>query len=325
MTGYERNLASLAQQLDPRRIRTARLGRLRGIRPDAVVICGMGGSGLIGDFLQATATEIRLPVPVLTVKTNRLPSLPFKRPLYVCISFSGETAETLSCLRAALKTRVKSGLAIVTGRGGKIRQVAEKNRLPAAYFDPGDLTPRAASGNMYVSLTTLLRGAFPGLVVANLSRAIRARAFSGPGAALARRLKGRNVIIYADALHAALGYFWKISFNETGKNAAFTNIYPEIDHNEIVGFDKIRGAWAVIWLVDPAGDRENRAKAAFVAKTLANRGIVSVQVKLAGRSALQRFWNGVALAEWTAFHLAKLNGVRPEETKAIDELKRKFK
>ncbi|MCL4403848.1 hypothetical protein M1432_00635 [Patescibacteria group bacterium] len=325
MSGYETNLKGLGRQLDPRGIRTANFGRLKGIRPDAVIVCGMGGSGLVGDFLQATAAEIRLPVPVTTVKTNGLPALPFKRPLYVCISFSGETAETLDCLKAALRTKAKSGVAVVTGQGGKMRKIAEEYRLPAAYFEAGDLTPRTASGNMYTSLTTLLRGTFPGLAVPDLSRSIRSGTFSRQGAVLARRLRGRNIIVYADASHSALGYFWKIGFNETGKNAAFANTYPEIDHNEIVGFGKIRGAWAMIWLVDPEGDSENRSKAAFVAKRMERKGIRSVQVKLRGKTALQRFWNGVALAEWTAFHLAGLNGVRPEETKAIDELKSKFK
>ena len=325
MGNYENNLTGLGRQLDPRHVRTANIGRLKSFRPDAVIVCGMGGSGLIGDFLQATAAEVRLPVPVITVKTNQLPTLPFRRPLYVCVSFSGNTKETLACLSEALRLKTKAGVAIVTGQGGKMRKIAERNRLPAAYFDPGSLTPRAASGSMYASLTTLLRGTFPGLAVPDLAHSIRPKTFARQGAALSERLKGRNVIVYTDAFHAALGYFWKISLNETGKNAAFTNTYPEIDHNEIVGFEKIRGAWTAVWLVDPAGDRENRAKAAFVAKKLERKGITNVQIKLRGKTALQRFWNGVALAEWTAFRLAKLNGVGPEETKAIDELKSKFK
>ncbi len=325
MTEYENSVRGLPEQLHSGAAQTANLDKLRGAKPDAVIVCGMGGSGLIGDILRATAGEIGLPVPVLTVKHETLPATPFKRPLYVCVSFSGETSEALSCLKAALKEKHKTGVAVVTGQGGKMRRLAEEYGLPAAFFTPGHLTPRLASGYMYYGLTNILRGAFPRLTVRDLSRSIKTAGFAREGASLAKRLKGKNVLIYSDEAHAALGYIWKISLNETGKTAAFAGTYPEINHNEIVGFEGIKGPWHGVWLMDPALGKTIKSKADFVIKALKCGGIESDKISLKGKTAEEKFWNGVILAEWTSLNVAKLRGVRPEETKEIDELKKRFK
>jgi glucose/mannose-6-phosphate isomerase len=322
---FTKNILELPKQLNLRAVKTVNLGKLKNSHPDAVIVCGMGGSGLVGDILRATAGEIGLPVPVLTVKHESLPATPFKRPLYVCVSFSGETSETLDCLKAALKAKAKAGVAVVTGQGGKMRRIAEENGLPAAFFTPGHLTPRLASGYMYYGLTNILRGAFPRLTVRDLSRSIKTAGFAREGASLAKRLKGKNVLVYSDEAHSALGYIWKISLNETGKTAAFAGTYPEINHNEIVGFEGIKGLWHAIWLMDPALEKTTKSKVDFVIKALKRSGIESKKIALKGKAAEERFWNGVLLAEWTSLNVAKIKGVRPEATKEIDELKKRFR
>lgn len=324
MESYQKNLINLPGQLNPQNVKTTNLSKLKGPKPDAVVVCGMGGSGLIGDILRDNASAIKLPVPVVTIKNDGLLPLPFERPLYLCTSFSGNTEETLNCLKEALKTKKKYGVAVITGAGGKMRKIAERENLTAASFDPGDLTPREASGYMYYGVTKILHGIFPRIVVRDLSRTIKAANFASRGAALAKRLKGKNILVYSDQAFSALGYIWKISFNETGKNAAFANIYPEINHNEIVGYTKIRGPWVVLWLIDPSMKKKIKDKADFVARSLKAQGISSITIPLAGKGNEEKFWNGVALAGWTSLNLAKQNRVRPAETRVIDELKKRF-
>lgn len=322
MDAFEKRIVGLPGQLDAKTIGTANLAKLGGRKPDVIVVCGMGGSGLVGDMLAETASAIGLPVPVITVKEGRLPALPFKRPLYICISFSGDTEETLACLAQAL--REKAAVAVITGKGGKMRALAEKHRLPAAFFPPQGLTPRTASGRMYVSSLSLIRRVFPRTSLPRLSSQLRPAALKPRGETLARRLKDRNILVYTSAQTRALGYFWKISLNETGKHAAFWNIYPELNHNEIVGFGRIKGPWTVVWLEDPASGKRTLEKTKFVAARLARQGIKSERVALPGRTAFERLWNGVILAEWTSLALAKLQGDAPDETKSIDELKRTF-
>jgi glucose/mannose-6-phosphate isomerase len=324
MTPFEKNLRHFESQLSGRNIKTVNFKKLETTKPDAVVVCGMGGSGLAGDIVREHAATLGIPVPVVTLKNDGLLPLPFKRPFYICISFSGNTEETVHCLIEALKTKKKSGIAIVTGKGGAIRKIAEKKTLPAAYFNPGDLTPREASGMMYYGIASVLQAIFPAVAVQDLSRTIKAARFSVRGTSLAQKLKGKNILVYSDEVHAALGYIWKISFNETGKNAAFWNTYPEINHNEIVGFENIKGSWFALWLTDPALERKNKNKIKFVAQKLKRRGIESAIIPLEGRNEEEKFWNGVIFAWWTALGLAKKNGVAPEETKIIDELKKRF-
>jgi glucose/mannose-6-phosphate isomerase len=322
---FTKNILELPKQLNLRAVKTVNLGKLKNSHPDAVIVCGMGGSGLIGDILRATAGEIGLPVPVLTVKHESLPTTSFKRPLYVCISFSGETSETLDCLKAALRAKTKAGVTVVTGQGGEMRRIAEENGLPAAFFTPGHLTPRLASGYMYYGLTNILRGAFPRLTIRDLSKSIKTAGFAREGASLAKRLRGKNVLVYSDEAYAALGYIWKISLNETGKTAAFAGTYPEINHNEIVGFEGIKGPWHAVWLMDPALEKMTKSKVDFVIQALKCGGIESDKISLKGKTAEEKFWNGVILAEWTSLNVAKIKGLRPEETKEIDELKKRFR
>ncbi len=324
MTSFEKNLRRFEDQLSVQNIKTANFEKLKTPKPDAVVVCGMGGSGLVGDIIREHAAPLGIPVPVVTLKNGGLLPLPFRRPFYLCISFSGNTEETIHCLSEALKTKKKSGIAIVTGKGGIMRRIAEQKKIPAASFDPGDLTPREASGMMYYGIASVLQAIFPAVAVRDLSRTIKAARFSARGTSLAGKLKGKNILVYSDEAHAALSYIWKISFNETGKNAAFWNTYPEINHNEIVGFQNIKGPWFVLWLIDPALERKVKNKVKFVAQKLEQRGIKSAMIPLTGKNEEEKFWNGVAFAWWTALGLAKQNGVAPEETKIIDELKERF-
>ncbi len=324
MDSFEKNILALPKQLDPRAVKTANLGKLKKSKPDGIVVCGMGGSGIVGDILRDTAAEIGLPAPVVVFKNDGLLPVPFKRPLYVCVSFSGDTGETLHSLQEAARTKAKAGVAVVTARGGEMRRVAEKKRLPAAFFSPGHLTPRQASGSMYYGLTNILRGVFPRITVRDLSQKIKTAGLARQGAALAKHIKGKNILIYSDEAHLSLGYFWKITLNETGKNAAFVNFYPEIDHNEIEGFSNIRGPWSAIWLVEPRVAKVTKRKVDFIIRALERSGIESVKVALKGKTVAERIWNGIALAEWSGYNLAKLNGAKPAETKAIDELKKRF-
>ncbi len=84
MDTFGKNISALSSQLNPKAAKTTNLGKMNGLRPDGVVVCGMGGSGLVGDILRDTASEIGLPVPVLVLKNDGLLPVPFKRPLYVC-------------------------------------------------------------------------------------------------------------------------------------------------------------------------------------------------------------------------------------------------
>jgi glucose/mannose-6-phosphate isomerase len=320
MISYEENLEGFGDQLSFRGLGGFRLEKLRGKRPDGIVVCGMGGSGIPGLILEKLAGEIGLPVPVATVSDDRLPRLYFKRPLFIIVSFSGETAETIACLKEAMKFRGRAGIAAVT-TGGKLKATAEMNGLPLVAFPSRGLTPRESSGTMFHGIVKVLEAVFP-LKVSPLRRFKPVRS-KGLGEQLARKAKDRNILIYTDHSFAHLGYIWKTNLNETAKIPAFTNIYTELNHNEIAGFEKAKGAWMIFWLKGKSSAAVNE-KIKIISKIIGS-GVKSIEVPLEGRNMQEKTWNGVVLSHWVSLYLAKLNKVDPRKTNIIDRLKKQAK
>jgi len=316
MPSYEENILNFGKQLSFDNLVCFNLEKLVHFKPDGIVVCGMGGSGIPGDILKKLSNELRLPVQVVIVKEGVIQKLRFKSPLFIIVSFSGETAETLACLKQALAFG-KGRVAVVTS-GGKLYRMAREKRLPLVAFQPGDLTPRESSGTMFFGIVKVLEAVFP-LKVSPL-KGLRPLHLKGLGERLAKAAKNRNILIYTDYSFAHLGYIWKTNLNETAKVPAFTNIYPELDHNEIAGFEKARGAWTIFWLKERSSAALDR-KIKLISKIVGNK-IDSIEIPLEGKNAQEKTWNGVVLSHWTSLYLAKINGVNPRETKIIDRFKK---
>ncbi|HJW76073.1 MAG TPA: hypothetical protein VJ787_10455, partial [Thermoleophilia bacterium] len=93
---------------------------------DGVIVCGMGGSAIGADVVRACAVD-RLPVPFEVVRGYELPAWASPRTLVVGVSHSGNTEETLSCVRGALARECR--VAAVTS-GGELTALARERALP---------------------------------------------------------------------------------------------------------------------------------------------------------------------------------------------------
>ncbi len=318
MISYEKNLLEFGRQLSFKKLAFYFLEKLAGAKPDGVVVCGMGGSGIPGTILKKLAGELGIPVPTVSVRDRTLPRLFFKKPLFIFVSFSGETAETIANLKSALAYKSGADVAIVTA-GGKLKSIAQEKRLPLVTFHPENLTSREASGTMFYGLIKILKVILP--VKVSSFESLNANKFKGPGKKLAEAAKNRNVLVYTDSNFSHLGCIWKTNLNETAKVPAFTNVYPELNHNEIAGFEKGKSDWIIFWLKDKISSGTDR-KIKLAAKILRKRGIKSVEIPLMGKNKSEKTWNGIALSHWIAFYLAKANGVDLRKTKIIKQLKK---
>ncbi len=119
-----------------------------------------------------------------------------------------------------------------------------------------------------------------------------------------------------------MGYIWKTNLNETGKVLAFANTYPEIYHNEIVGFEKTKGGWSALWLMDAHIPPRETKRLEKVRRLLTPRGIRHVIVPLQGKNALETLWHAIILSHWTSMYLAEMKRIDPRATHIIDELKK---
>jgi len=297
-----------------------------------VVILGMGGSAIGGDFVRRLAlTESKAPVWVH--RDYGLPAFVDEHTLVVASSYSGNTEETLSGFTTALGTRAKK-LAITSG--GKLRELAEKEGIPVFVIDY-PAPPRAAFPHSLVPLVGIFQKL--GLlsdktadlqeavdILEKLSRdLIETRPLaSNPAKQLATKLRGRVAVVYGAEMLSEVARRWKGEFNENSKAWAFFEDFPELNHNAAVGYEfpvEVKDRIFVLMLRSMLLHPRNLLRYEATAKLLTKAGITFEFVEARGKSALAQVLGLVLLGDYASFYLSMLNGVDPTSTNAIDFVK----
>ena len=317
---YEKGIRELHTQFSLRPLKFLRIEKLGREKPDAIIVAGMGGSGIAGTLLQKIGISGIIGIPLISWKDYGIPLLPYaRRPLYLFISFSGTTHEVLIGVSAAL--RVKGSRIAVVTVGGPLKTIAEKHRLPAAYFEKGLLAPRQATGLMLYGALGILRQMRPQIPAPDLSRRINPSHEETTGKAIARAIGNHTPLIYSSNELSHVGYFLKIHLNETAKTLAFQNIIPEANHNEVVSFAAHPKNITALFLHGKERSTVARAIAATT-RTAKRYGISVISLSLKGSTPLERTLRGITIAEWISYYLARMKKVAPRQTIIIDEIKK---
>ncbi|MCX6410799.1 MAG: hypothetical protein NTZ81_00315 [Actinobacteria bacterium] len=209
-------------------------------RPQAVALCGLGGSAAGGRLLAALFAD-QLAIPVVAVDTTSLPGWIGTNTLVVCTSYSGATAETLDWWDQAGSSGAQR---IAVTAGGALAARADAAGAPCVVVEAG-FQPRGALGLLLGALVGALDavGAAPGSA-ALLAAAIPStmlvvaaeRANTATAEAEAARLAGHVVVFYGSAARAAAAVRLKNQVNENAKATAFAGALPEMAHNEVLGW-----------------------------------------------------------------------------------------
>ncbi|MBO0713109.1 MAG: bifunctional phosphoglucose/phosphomannose isomerase [Acidimicrobiales bacterium] len=300
-----------------------------------VVVAGMGGSGVAGDVLAATAGPA-LPVPVVVVKSYTLPAFVGPATVVLAVSFSGDTEETLETASQALE---RGASLVAVTKGGRLAALAERGGA-AVVPVPGDIPqPRAALGALAVPLLVTLEelGLLPGAttqIQAAVEQLRRRRdQLVGPAGlaeGLARRI-GRTIpLVYgAEALGAVAAQRWKTEVNENAKTPAFFASYPELCHNEVVGWgqhgDVTRQLLTLVNLrhgyEHPQVARRVRLVEEVVEEVMA--GIIEVSAE--GGGELAQLFDLVLIGDFVSLHLAAQEGLDPGPVPVLEELKSRLR
>jgi len=302
----------------------ARLEVPRLARPGSVLVAGMGGSGISGDFA-AVLTE-RHGVRLQVVKGYELPRwAEAERPLVVAISYSGDTEETLSIAEAA---RAASLDLVGVSSGGALRELDLAHHVEV----PGGNQPRASLGYLLGALCRVLEQASL-LTDAGLDEAadVAASVYDGVEVtALADDLEGRIVIPWAGSpLTAPVAQRWKTQINENAKAPAWWSVLPEADHNEIMGFSALSEVTREGAVVVPLRDIDDhpRVDVRFEQTRRLTEGDVlwADPVHSRGGGVLARMVSLAAVADLVTLELAERYGVDPESVALIEDLKQSLK
>ena len=316
--------------------------------PENIIICGMGGSALPGDIL----VTLR-PLDVFSYKSYCLPPQARNESLIICISYSGDTEETLSSFNEAFSRKLPV-ISITTG--GKLAELSKKYGIPLAKIPGPKIPPRLALGEMFAALVqvlvnhnilgpeiseevlkvgTFLKAELPSME-ANVKKKTKfsspSGGFENQGKKLAEKIFQKIPIIYASRRFRGIGWIWKNSLNETAKVLASCNYFPELNHNETVGFWQINKMQIsneklyVVILRDPEDSHPRILKQMKIAKDLIEEGGVKVEfIDMAGKTMLEKVFSSIILGFWTAYWLALKYKVDPTPVKTIEEFKRRLK
>jgi glucose/mannose-6-phosphate isomerase len=301
--------------------------------PAAVVVCGLGGSAIGGDLLAALLAPSS-PAPVICVRDDALPAFVGPRTLVLACSYSGDTAETLAAYEAA---RQAGARIVVVTSGGRLASLARDDGGGLALV-PSGMQPRAA---LPLLIAPMLRVAGNCGLTAIDEHQIRAAAghltdlaarwgpgkpaVDNPAKALAIGLQGTIPIVYASTPRLApAARRWKTQLNENSKVLAATDVFPELLHNEIVGWESVRGgepALHVAVLREPGEDLQarRRIEAARAHGLARARAITDVWAR--GDAFLDRILSLVLFGDLVSAYLAILSGIDPTPVEPIARIK----
>ena len=302
---------------------------------DSIILAGMGGSGHPGDLVNALGITN---VPLYVHRNYDLPTaylshIGLTNPLVIASSYSGNTEESISAYELAKR----EGLSLlVSASGGKLQELAEQDGTPFIKIDYRDMQPRHTLFAAFTGIYTALKNS--GLaenIDEDLRRVEKVLIEKTPtleesGKALAKKIKGKTpVYLSTDTLGFATKNF-KIQTNENAKYPAFWNTFPELNHNEMLGFSKLAemqnpNQFFVTIFRDSDDHARNRARIDVTTQLYRDWGVGVEHVNIEGRTLLEKLFSMVALGLWTTYFLALEYGIDPVPVEGVESLKTKLK
>ncbi len=316
--------------------------------PVRVLVLGMGGSHLGADLLNAYDPKLGLMVhsdyglPSMFDPNSSRPGL---EEFVIASSYSGNTEEVLDGLNQALAGGFKVA---VVASGGKLIEIAKEKSLPYVQL-PGGLQPRMSAGYQVKALAKLLglQNVLKELNQLTQGHPVKQGApvgldpseFEERGKTLAEKLVGKIPVIYASQANRVLSYTWKVRFNETAKIPAFYNLFPELNHNEMMGYSDQGGGeqflrklgdknfvhrspeiFTFLVLADSEDHPKIQKRMEIFSKLFTEKGFSVERIDL-GEGRFYCLFSNLLLADWTSYYIARQNGVDPEQIPLVEEFK----
>ncbi len=284
-----------------------------------IIIAGMGGSAVGGDLLKLYLHDLK--IPVTTIRDYKLPNYANESTLVFAVSYSGNTEETLAAYEDALRKKTKI---IAVTSGGKLGDISNKTiKIPKG------LQPRAALGYLFFPmLGVLVNSGIANENSAEINEMLdvlsQKEDFRQFGEKLAKKIGSRTPLIYASEQFGAVAYRWKTQFNENSKVAAFSHVFSEMNHNEIVGYQSMsRDRFIAIFIRDNA-DNERIKKRIDITKEIISQKVDVEEIYTKGTYLLSRLFSGLYYADFTSYYLALQNKTDPTPVHVIENLKKKL-
>jgi glucose/mannose-6-phosphate isomerase len=288
-----------------------------------IVVAGVGGSAITGDILRVWLEQSGRTLHV--IRDSNLPKWVEEDEVLICISYSGNTSEALECLNEGLRRKCRI-LCVTTG--GKMRDICESEGVPVTCIPEG-LPPRGGLGYLFAALARAVMD--DRTFMAEMEKVIRSlndlreKLVSESERNLARDIAQEIVslypLIYADRRFLPIARRWKTQLNENSKKHAWFGSFPEINHNEIVGWDMEEGVdrFCAIFLRDDETSPRMKLTIGEIGKKTE-----TIEVKAEGESLLSRMFYVLMMGDFVSYYCAEARGLDPIPVDAIQRIKDSF-
>lgn len=296
------------------------------VRCDDILICGMGGSAVSGNI----ALDLCFDLSKVKVGVQRYPQLPEwvdGNTLAIICSYSGNTWETAAMYQAAVERDCQI-VVISSGRG--ISETA-KERGDKLISLPDNVQPRQTVGLMTGYICKIIDSVAGTDLEGRISKSlVGLRKYNchlrvdedNVAKRLAEYLHGKVPVIFSDSSMSSVSFRWKTQISENSKMVAFNCIFPEFNHNELVGWAVSSNNVLAPILISPSIQLDSVKNVTDACiHTLKSHGVNIYEVEIPGETRSECILKGVILGDYVSYYLALKNGVNPIEVLPIKMLK----
>ncbi len=304
---------------------------------EKIVFLGVGGSAIGADLIRTYLwDEIKL--PIIVNRNYTLPEFVDKSTLLFACSYSGDTEETISAYKEGI--RKKSRIIVLTS-GGSLKGMAERNGIPCLIIPQG-MPPRGALGYSSIPLIALLSKA--GLTGEKDAAILESARVMGRlckeelspevdtveniAKSIAIRLYNKIPVIYGSSDHTDVAVTrWRGQLAENAKCLSSSHLFPEMNHNEIVGWEypkNLLKGLVIILLRDTEDNPRIKKRMDITGGMLRKKSNGIIEVCSRGNGFLSRLFSLIYIGDFVSFYLAILNRVDPTPVERIKYLKKEL-
>ena len=301
-----------------------------------IVYSGMGGSAIAGDLLFGYISD-ELPFPFYVNREYSIPAYVDEHTLFIASSYSGNTEETLTATQKAFE---KGAQVIGVSSGGQLGEVLQE-KASGWIRIPEGLPPRQALGYLFFPLWLQFQkwGFIPdktGESEETYAILLELRKRFNPQASHGRNLPNhiaQTLYHTIPVIYTAVPFLypvvtrWRNQMNENAKIMAFSNVFPELNHNEIMGWEgppEVNRLFRVILLRDKGESPRNKQRVEITKSIFKSRRVQVLEIFAEGQSRLARLFSLIYIGDWVSYYLAMIHEKDPIEIGSINLLKKKL-
>jgi glucose/mannose-6-phosphate isomerase len=284
----------------------------------------MGGSAIVGDLLKELLRD-SLAIQIDVSREYHLPAYADEKTLVFCVSYSGNTEETLSQFVDAIKAGCKI---ISITSNGKLIEWSRKLNLPVVKIPQG-YPPRASLPYLLFPIIVYLQNL--GLVdfkhdikeSVDVIKSISDKRYLD---VIAGSLLDKQLVVYASHPFTTVARRMKTQLNENAKIPARFDVFPELKHNEIVGYQNniLNNNLSIIFLRDKTESKEVKTQIEITKQLLSNKTKI-FEIWSLGKSKLAKMLTVLYQTDYLSVKLAELYRVEIKSTPSIEYMKNELR